>query len=98
MSTPALGWSRLGASKMARLREWDYNKCNMLELVRAQKKELPMAAGAEELIMSAGDIISSEMNRRTKTQKIAGKYTEIMNTKLGLTTRKQLSIYINRWI
>lgn len=98
MSTPALGWSRLGASKMARLREWDYNKCNMLELVRAQKKELPTAAGAEELIMSAGDIISSEMDRRTKTQKIAGKYTEIMNTKLGLTTRKQLSIYINRWI
>ena len=26
MSTPALGWSRLGASKMARLREWSYNK------------------------------------------------------------------------
>mgnify|MGYP007106866400 CR=1 FL=1 len=25
MSTPALGWSRLGAPKMARLREWSYN-------------------------------------------------------------------------
>ncbi|RHA17237.1 hypothetical protein DW944_09900 [Eubacterium ventriosum] len=29
MSTPALGWSRLGASKMARLREWSYNKETM---------------------------------------------------------------------
>ena len=60
----------------------------MLELVRSQKAELPMVAGAEELIMSASDIISSEINRRTK----------IMNTTLGLKTKKQLSIYVNRWI
>ena len=37
MSTLALGWSRLGASKMARLREWHYNKNSMLELVRSQQ-------------------------------------------------------------
>jgi len=98
MSTLALGWSRLGASKMARLREWNYNNYSMLELVRAQKKELPMVAGAEELVMSAGDIISSEINRRTKNEKITGKYAEIMNTQLGLATKKQLSVYINRWI
>lgn len=98
MSTPAMGWSRLGASKMARLREWHYNKLSMLELVRSQKRELPMVAGAEELIMSAGDIISSEINRRTKTETISGKYGEIMNTTLGLKTKKQLSIYVNRWI
>ena len=73
---------------MARLREWHYNKNSMLELVRSQKAELPMVAGAEELIMSASDIISSEINRRTK----------IMNTTLGLKTKKQLSIYVNRWI
>ena len=47
---------------MARLREWHYNKNSMLELVRSQKAELPMVAGAEELIMSASDIISSEIN------------------------------------
>lgn len=98
MSTLALGWSRLGASKMARLREWYYNKNSMLELVRSQKIELPMVAGAEELIMSASDIISSEINRRRKTETISGKYEEIMNTTLGLKTRKQLSIYVNRWI
>ena len=98
MSTLALGWSRLGASKMARLREWHYNKNSMLELVRSQKAELPMVAGAEELIMSASDIISSEINRRTKAETISGKYEEIMNTTLGLKTKKQLSIYVNRWI
>lgn len=98
MSTLALVWSRLGASKMARLREWYYNKNSMLELVRSQKIELPMVAGAEELIMSASDIISSEINRRRKTETISGKYEEIMNTTLGLKTRKQLSIYVNRWI
>ena len=51
MSTPTLGWSRLGASKMARLREWSYNKESMLELVRWQSKELPMVAGAEDIIL-----------------------------------------------
>ena len=50
----------------------------MLELVRSQKAELPMVAGAEELIMSASDIISSEINRRTKAETISGKYEEIM--------------------
>ena len=40
----------------------------MLELVRSQKAELPMVAGAEELIMSASDIISSEINRRKKAE------------------------------
>ena len=59
---------------MARLREWHYNKNSMLELVRSQKAELPMVAGAEELIMSASDIISSEINRRTKAETISGKY------------------------
>jgi len=34
MSTPALGWSRLGAPKMARLREWSYNKESMLDCGR----------------------------------------------------------------
>ena len=58
MSTLALGWSRLGASKMARLREWHYNKNSMLELVRSQKAELPMVAGAEESVNKLQDIIS----------------------------------------
>ena len=64
MSTLALGWSRLGASKMAKLREWSYNKESMLELVRWQKKELPMVVGAEDIILSASEILSSEVDRR----------------------------------
>lgn len=93
MSTPALGWSRLGASKMARLREWSYNKESMLELVRWQSKELPMVAGAEDIILS-----SSEIDRRSKTVKETGKYTEIINTTLELKTKRQLSVYVNTWI
>lgn len=98
MSTLALGWSRLGASKMARLREWYYNKGSMLELVRAQRKELPMAAGAEELILSANEIISGEIKRKSESARLTGKYTEIINTTLELKTKKQLSVYVNTWI
>lgn len=98
MSTPALGWSRLGASKMARLREWYYNKGSMLELVRMQRKELPIAAGAEELVLSASDIITSEINRRTRNAKETGKYTDIINTTLELKAKRQLSVYVNTWI
>ena len=60
MSTLALGWSRLGASKMARLREWHYNKNSMLELVRSQKAELPMVAGA----VSKSDKIQPSRTKR----------------------------------
>ena len=98
MSTPALGWSRLGASKMARLREWSYNKESMLELVRWQSKELPMVAGAEDIILSSSEILSSEIDRRSKTVKETGKYTEIINTTLELKTKRQLSVYVNTWI
>ena len=34
----------------------------MLELVRAQKEAKPMAAGAEEVILSCQDILNSEKN------------------------------------
>lgn len=98
MSTQALGWSRLGASKMARLREWHYNRESMLELVRMQRKELPIAAGAEEVVLSASDIIASEINRKSRTAKETGKYTDIINTTLELKTKRQLGVYVNTWI
>lgn len=53
MSSRPLGWSRTGADKMSRLRIYRQNKGNMLELVRYQKQEIPMVAGAEEVIYSA---------------------------------------------
>lgn len=49
-STLALNWA---------LAEHDY-KGNMLELVRFQKKELPMVAGAEEVVYSSAKMIVAE--------------------------------------
>lgn len=64
MSSRPLGWSKVGADKMARLRIYKRNGGNMLELARYQKRELPKAAGAEEAVCSAGDILRSERERR----------------------------------
>ena len=60
MSSRPLGWCHIGADKMARLRIYRQNKGNMLELVRFQKKELPMVAGAEEVIYSSAKMIVAE--------------------------------------
>jgi len=64
MSSRPLGWCRLGADKMARLRIYWMNGGNMLDLVRFQKEELPLVAGAEEVIYSAADMISMENRNR----------------------------------
>lgn len=42
MSTLAMGWSKKGADAMAQLRAYYYNGGDILELVRYQKKELPV--------------------------------------------------------
>ena len=61
MSSRPLGWSYIGADKMARLRIYKYNKGSMLELIRFQKREIPKAAGAEnEKFYTLRDIIISE--------------------------------------
>lgn len=66
MSSRPLGWCHIGADKMARLRIYRQNKGNMLELVRYQKEELPIAAGAEEVISSASDMITVERRNRER--------------------------------
>jgi hypothetical protein len=71
MSSRPLGWSRTGADKMSRLRIYRQNKGNMLELVRYQKQELPLAAGAEEVIYSATQMLSAESRNRAKLRKLA---------------------------
>lgn len=60
MSSRPLGWSKVGADKMARLRIYWKNGGDMLELVRFQQKELPVAVGAEEVIYTATDMIRME--------------------------------------
>lgn len=71
MSPRPLGWSRTGCDKMARLRVYQKNRGNMLELVRYQKQELPMAAGAEEVIYSVGEIILMENRNKQELGNMA---------------------------
>lgn len=71
MSSRPLGWCHAGVDKMARLRIYRQNKGNMLALVRYQKQELPMAAGAEEVIFSAQQMIAEENKRRKELGNLA---------------------------
>ena len=64
MSSRPLGWCRVGADKMSRLRIYRYNQGDMLELVRFQKKELKQVAGAEEVIYSATEMLRMEKKNR----------------------------------
>ena len=73
-STAALGWSLLGADKMAQLRAYYLNGGDMLSLVRYQKTVLKKAAGDEEVYFSASDIISSTRNKNG----VLGKYYDSM--------------------
>lgn len=56
---------------MSRLRIYRQNQGNMLELVRFQKKELKQAAGAEEVIYSAREMIKMENANRRKLGGVA---------------------------
>lgn len=73
MSSRPLGWCRRGADKMSRLRIYRENRGNMLELVRYQRKEQKMAAGAEEVIYSATEMIRMENANRKRV----GVYAEM---------------------
>ncbi|MDD6202199.1 MAG: ISLre2 family transposase [Lachnospiraceae bacterium] len=64
MSSRPLGWSRIGVDKMSRLRIYEKNGGNMLELVRFQKEELPLAAGCEEVIYSSNQMFLAERKNR----------------------------------
>lgn len=75
MSSRPLGWSRVGADKMARLRIYHANGGDMLSLVRYQKMELPKAAGAEETIFSSGQMRAMENRNREKLGSLADMHT-----------------------
>ena len=47
------------------------NKGDMLELVRYQRKELPLAAGAEEVVYSATQMLVSEKRNKEKQGELA---------------------------
>ena len=71
MSSRPLGWSRTGADKIARLRVYQFNGGNMLELVRYQKVRLPKAAGCEEKNISYADIQASLSHNKRELGKVA---------------------------
>lgn len=71
LSSRPLGWSVVGADKMAQLRVYKKNRRDMLELVRYQKQELPLTVGMEEVICSAEDVMKSERRNRREQGKIA---------------------------
>jgi hypothetical protein len=76
MSSRPLGWSRKGTDKMSRLRIYYYNGGSMLELVRKQKEEMPVAVGAEGL--SCEYMLRNERNRNGEL----GKYMEVLTHSL----------------
>ena len=98
MSTLPMGWSRRGACQMARLREWHLNGGGMLELARYQKKQLPMAAGAENDIISAHQMLSSEIDRRPKSVRETAKYSDAISHTLAAQASKKGAYYANHWI
>ena len=93
MSTQAMGWSLLGADKMAQLRAYYMNGGNMLELVRFQKQELPKAAGAEEIRITANDIISQERQHHS----ILGKYHDAITHSICVQDKKKIWFQSHIW-
>lgn len=94
MSTQAMGWSLLGADKMARLRAYYKNGGDLLELVRYQKKILPEVAGAEDVIFSASEIISQERHMRHDQ---LGKYYDAIKHSICVQDKKKLYFQSHIW-
>lgn len=92
MSSRPMGWSIVGATKMSRLRAYELNGGNMLELVRYQKKDISQAVGAEYEILSAEDMLRAEKNRHGRL----GKYTESISHSFALQKKK--NVYFNTHI
>lgn len=89
MSSRPMGWSITGATKMAKLRAYELNGGDMLELVRYQKRDLPKAVGTEYDVLSSSEIIVSEKNRHGEL----GKYVDSINHSLSLQSKK--IVYFN---
>ena len=83
---------------MAHLREYYYNGGKMIELAKYQKEELPLAAGAEDVVLSAKEMLRSERNKRSKQMAEYGKYSEAMSGTIPFASRKKIGISLGRKI
>lgn len=94
MSSRPMGWSLTGVDKMAHLRAYKWNGGDMLELVRAQRKEaLQKAAGAENEVISATEMLSYE--RRNYSE--LGKYVDSISHHLSLDSKKKVWFQSQSW-
>jgi len=90
MSSRPMGWSKLGATQMAKLRAYYLNGGDIFELARYQEERLPKAAGSEyDYLPSGTEILRSMKNRHG----IIGKYFDAMpKCELPATVRKRITI------
>ena len=93
MSSRPMGWSRQGADRMAHLRAYYWNGGDMLELVRGQRKGLPMAAGAEDEVLSCESLLSWERNHQNEV----GKYVDRINHSVGTEARNWVGFNAHIW-
>ncbi|MCI5712699.1 MAG: ISLre2 family transposase [Lachnospiraceae bacterium] len=93
MSSRPMGWSIKGATKMAKLRAYELNGGDMLELVRYQKRNLPRAVGAAYDVLSSTEIIQSEKNRHGEL----GKYVESISHSMSLQNKKIVCFNSHIW-
>ncbi len=98
MSTLAMGWSRHGASQMARLREYYYNGGDMLELAKYQKVVLPKAVGSEEIALSSYDMLKAEVDHRPKTMQETGKYYDAITHSISRQSRKKYEFQYHKFL
>ena len=76
---------------MARLRVYKKNGGDILKLVRYQKQELPKAAGMEEVICSAEEVLRSER----KNRKAQGAFSDLPVYTIPYTQIKKIAALKN---
>lgn len=92
MSSRPLGWSKKGVHQMSKLRIYKANQGDMLELIRKQRREQPMAAGAEEeRIYLSGEMFRAESRRLTEEQR----YVERITHSIPFPEVKKISYFKN---
>lgn len=84
MSSRPMTWSLDGVDKMARLRAYQANKGDMLELERLQAEELPKVVGGEDYI-SGSDLVAWGNKHKNKN----GKYFDAIQGSLSVQIKKQ---------
>lgn len=85
MSSRPLGWSKIGAAKVARLREYKYNKKRIIDLVRFQKFQ-------RNYLYKIPDIYSaSDIKAYQNEYNDLGKYYDNFHVRLDLKKRKALA-------